>query len=405
MDKKRLFLWSLYDFANSIVFINFVLYFAQWIVVDGGLSDFWYNAIFAIATVLLFLSAPILATFTDRHGGRKFFLNISTVGTFVSYGLAALLAGLGQPNIFLIAVLFLLGQYFYQLSFVFYNPMIEEIADTSHRARASGIGQFSNALGQVVGLLITLPLADSRLAPLMPSVIIFFILALPMMIFYKESKQRDQNISIKTIKNETIIFKNKFISFLSISLATPMLLSFFFLSDAAVTVSNNYSIYMERVFSVPDKTKSILLMAILLMSAIGGILAGWVGDKIGILKTYKLVLIGWIIALPATALASNFTVFIIITIIFGLLVGSMSSTSRAYMSTLLSSEDMGYGFSFYTIFERFATFFGPLTWGGIIWYLGTTPSSYKIAMATMAIFVIIGFVILGRWKRLTILNR
>ena len=157
MNKKKLFLWSLYDFANSIVFINFLLYFAQWIVIDGGLSDFWYNAIFAIATILLFLSGPILAAFTDRHGGRKFFLNISTIGTFISYGLVAYIAGTSGHNIFVIALLFLLGQYFYQLSFIFYNPMLTEISDSAHSNRVSGIGQFSNALGQVVGLLITLP--------------------------------------------------------------------------------------------------------------------------------------------------------------------------------------------------------------------------------------------------------
>ena len=405
MNKKKLFLWSLYDFANSIVFINFVLYFATWIVVDGGLSDFWYNAIFAIATVLLFLSAPVLATFTDKHGGRKFFLNISTIGTFVSYGLAAIFAGFSQPNIFIIVILFLIGQYFYQLAFVFYNPMIEEIADTNHRARASGIGQFSNSLGQVVGLLITLPLAGSRLTPLIPSVIIFFVLALPMMIFFRESRQREKGVSFSVIKDETKIFKRKFKTFISLSLATPMLLAFFFLSDAVITTSNNYSIYMERVFSVPDKTKSILLMAILAMSAIGGITSGWLGDKIGILKTFKLVLVGWIIALPAVALAPNFTIFIIITILVGVLVGSMFATSRAYMSTLLSSEEMGFGFSFYTLSERFSTFFGPLTWGGMIWFLGIAPSSYRITIATMAIFVITGLVILHYWKRPLILNK
>ncbi len=404
MNKKRLFLWSLYDFANSIVFINFVLYFATWIVVDGGLSDFWYNATFAITTVLLFFSAPSLAAFTDKHGGRKFFLNISTMGIFASYGLAAILAGFNNPNIFIIAVLFLIGQYFYQLAFIFYNPMIEEIADTNHRARASGIGQFSNALGQVTGLLITLPLSGSRISPLIPSVIIFFVLALPMMIFYKESRPKEKKVSFEILKNETRLFKNKFLNFISSSLATPMLLSFFFLSDAVITSTSNYSIYMERVFSVPDKTKSVLLMAILAMSAIGGILAGWIGDKIGMLKTLKLVLVGWIIAFPASALAPNFTIFIIITILVGTLVGAMWATSRAYISTLLSNDEMGYGFSFYTLFERFSTLFGPLTWGGMIWWLGTAPSSYKITMTTMVIFVIISLIILHYWKRPMILN-
>lgn len=399
MNKKQVFLWSLYDFANSIVFINFLLYFAQWLVIDGGLSDFWYNAIFAIATVLLFLSAPVLAAFTDRHGGRKFFLNLSTIGTFTSYGLAAFLASTNGHNIFIIAILFLLGQYFYQLSFIFYNPMLADIADNEHRNRVSGIGQFSNALGQVVGLLITLPLASSRLAPLIPSVVIFFVLALPMMIYFKESKPKEHGVNIETIKNETGIFWRKIISFFTLSVAAPMLIAFFFFNDALITVSNNYSIYMERVFAVPDKTKSILLMAILVMSAIGGIVAGWLGDKIGSLKTLKLILLGWIIALPIIAMAPNFTTLAIITVVVGLLIGSVWAVTRSYMTTLLSQEEMGYGFSFYTMMERFATFIGPLTWGGTIWLLGTQSSSYRIAMAIMTIFVVTGLVILSTWKK------
>lgn len=67
MNKKNLFLRALYDFANSVVFINFLVYFSKRIVVDGGLSDLWYNAIFAITTVLLLFSAPMLAAYTDRQ--------------------------------------------------------------------------------------------------------------------------------------------------------------------------------------------------------------------------------------------------------------------------------------------------------------------------------------------------
>lgn len=126
MNKKNLFLWSLYDFANSIIFVTFVLFFAQWLVIDGGLSDFWYNAIFAIATVLLLVSAPALASYTDRKGGRKFFLNITTVATALCYGLAVVVAHMGTPYVLLSAGLFLLGQYFYQFSFTFYNAMIED---------------------------------------------------------------------------------------------------------------------------------------------------------------------------------------------------------------------------------------------------------------------------------------
>lgn len=395
MNRKKIFLWSLYDFANSIVFINFLLYFTQWLVLDGGLSDFWFNATFAISTILLFLSAPILAAFTDKFGHRMFFLNFSTLGTALCYGLAALLA-MQNSNILLIALFFLLGQYFYQLSFVFYNPLIEELSDNSHRGRVSGIGQFSNAIGQVVGLAIMLPLAGTRLSPLLPSIGIFILLALPFMIFYKENTQK---VMIKSEMKGFGLFYRKLIPFFSLSIAAPLLFAFFFYNDALVTVTNNYSIYMQKVFAIPDSSKSLLLMLIVVMNAIGGLLSGWIGDKIGIKKTLYVVLCFWILVIPVIALTTNMFIFMILTAFLGLFIGAMWAISRAYMSLLLSKEDMGYGFSFYTILERFSTLVGPLTWGGIIALLGTDSQSYRVAMCSMTAFVIIGLLILTIWKR------
>ncbi len=399
MNKKKLFLWCLYDFANSIVFINFLLYFGQWLVIDGGLGDFWYNAIFAIATVLLLFSAPILAAYTDIHGHRKLFLNSATVGTFISYSMAAFLAAYTDVHVFLVAFFFLIGQYFYQLSFVFYNPLLEEIADVEHRSRASGIGQFSNSLGQVLGLVMTLPLSGSRVAPLLPAVGVFFILALPMMIFFKENKKDSVSETFSVLKLETKNYVRRAIQFFTISLSVPMLVSFFFFNDALITLSNNYPIYMERVFGISDSLKSILLMSILVMSALGGIIAGWLGDKFGPLKILKIILGLWIILLPLMAIASNVATLAILTAITGLLIGSVWTVTRAYLSTVLKQQEMGYGFSFYTLMERFATFVGPLTWGAVVALGHSEPIAYRIAVATMTVFVAIGLVILVRWKK------
>lgn len=398
MNKKNLFQWSLYDFANSIIYINFILYFAQWIVIDAGLSDFSYNAIFAITTVILLFTAPILAARTDLYGGGKFWLNIATIGTFCFYGLVAILASF-NGNIWLIALFFLIGQYFYQLSFVFYNPMLDDIADEAHKSRVSGIGNFSSSMGFVVGILITLPFADSRVTPLLISVPVFFVLALPMMIFFKESKKHVENINTPLIQNKIKNSIKKMIVFFAASAATPMLVAFFFFNDALLTISNNYSIYLERVFQVPDLSKSILLLAILVMSAIGSVIAGWLGDKIGALKTLKFILLGWIVALPALAIAPNFLTVAIITPIIGLLIGSVWTVTRSHLTTVLPKKDMRYGFSFYTIAERFATLVGPLTWGGIIWIMDTQALAYRIAVGAMTVFVIIGLIILLKWKR------
>lgn len=367
MNKKQLFLWSLYDFANSIIYVNFVLYFAVWIVVDAGLSDFWYNAIFAITTLILLATAPILAAHTDNHGGGKKFLNIATIGTFIGYGMAAILAT-HNASVLLVALVFLVGQYFYQLSFVFFNPMLNDIAEESHRSRASAIGH----------CFLCTSTADDD--------------------FLQRTQPQDKITSDGAIK-ETKIFTKKMLAFFVASAATPMLVVFFFFNDALLTVSNNYSIYLERVFHVGDSTKSLLLAAILGMSAVGAAISGWVGDKIGPLKTMKIILIIWIIVLPLSALAPNFLSIAIVTPLMGLLIGSIWTVTRSYLSLTLPKKDLRYGFSFYTIAERFATLIGPLTWGGILWIWGTHSAVYRSAMAFMTVYMIIGLIILHYWRR------
>src|SRR5947209_4359147 len=61
MNKKNIFYWALYGFAKDIVIVAFALYFSQWLVVQNGVSDIWYNLIFVGASILLICSAPVFA--------------------------------------------------------------------------------------------------------------------------------------------------------------------------------------------------------------------------------------------------------------------------------------------------------------------------------------------------------
>lgn len=398
MNKKNLFYWALYDFANSFVFINFLVYFSQWLVIDGGLSDFWYNATFAISSIFLLLTAPTLAGFTDKFGGRKYYLKMSTLGTLISYSLAVLFAYL-HFNIWVIALLFLLGQYFYQLSFSFHNPLIKDVADEKHIAKASGICQFANSFGSVVGLVLALVFSGSRLSPLFPSIFVFFVLALPMLLWFKEKRQKEKVLKLKDFNNENKNFYKRFILFFSVSAAIPMLAAFFFFNDALITVSNNYSIYLERVFSITDNMKNIIMMLILFFTAIGGFVFGHIAQKIGNLKALKIILGSWIILLPLLGILKSVNSITIASIGLGFFMGGIWSVSRAFLVEKLDEKEIGYGFSFYTLFERFATFLGPLTWGGIIGIFGNTPNIYRVAMIFMTVYVVIGFIVISRWSR------
>ena len=392
MNKKKLFLWCLYTVANSVVFINFLVYFSKWLVVDGGVSDLAYNMVFVTTAILLLFSAPALAAHNDDAGHRKLFLNISTIGIAAAYFLAAISATTGAPAT-LSFLFFLAGQYCYQLSFSFYDPLLNDVADEKHRAAASGLGQFCSSFGMVLGLAISLPLAHSgRLAPLIPSVIIFLILALPMMIWYRESRTTNYEPRA-TIK---LGFDGKkFLYFMRTSAAAPVLVAFFFYNDALATITNNYSIYAARVVGMSDATTSIMLMVVMIAGAIGALLSGFFGDRLGIKRCLKIILWTWFLLIPVMALANDMRTFFALATLLGLATGAGWATSRAYISLCLDDDNLGYGFSFYTIFERFSSIMGPLAWGAIL----TAGGTYRLAMMSMSIFVAIGLIILGLTKR------
>jgi UMF1 family MFS transporter len=156
---------------------------------------------------------------------------------------------------------------------------------------------------------------------------------------------------------------------------------------------------MDRVFGVSDNIKNYLLLAILLSSAFGGIIFGWIADRFGDLKTLKFILGCWIILIPLLALSRGLIALSLFSALSGFLMGPIWTVSRSYLSKVLNKDELTYGFTFYTLSERFATLFGPLVWGGIIATLGIQSINYRVALMSMVLFVIFGLFILYKWKR------
>src|SRR3989344_2627053 len=405
MNKKNIFFWALYDFANSITTIVFFLYFSQWLVVDRGVSDFWYNMIFTIGSLILLLTAPILGSIADKNGKQQSYLNWITVLTFLSFLGVSFITLFFSHKVFLTVLFFLFANYFYQFSFVFYNALLHYIAPSEKWGRVSGIGQTGNWLGQIAGLLITLPLASGavylvgeagRAQTFLPATVIFFILALPMLLYFKISEQ-DQTVVKINIKEEYRNYWTQFKELIKVPNLGLFLLSFFFFNDAVITAAINFPIYLEKVFAVADKTKSLILLGILVTSAIGAFCTGFVADKIGLKKTLLFVLGSWVFVFPALAIKSNFKLFIVFAVLMGFMYGATWTVTRDTMTALTPKEKLNFGFSFYTMAERVSTLVGPLAWGLTVYLLsGLGPTAYRTSVAVMAVFVVIGIVILRK---------
>ena len=219
----------------------------------------------------------------------------------------------------------------------------------------------------------------------------FFVLALPMLLCLKLPKQKSFDHKIN-LREE---YKSQWGRFKELILDKNMkffLLAFFFFNDAVITVSNNFPIYLQNVFGVSDKLKVILLGGALFTSIFGALFSGFIADKIGLKKSILFVIGIWVIFLPILGLNTNFTVFMVLSILMGFLFGAIWTVSRAVMTALTPKEKLNFGFSFYTLAERTSTLVGPLFWGLITYiFIDFGATRYRIAMVVMAVFVAVGF--------------
>lgn len=404
---KNIFLWSLYDFANSIVMIVFFLYFSQWLVVDNGVSDAWYNALFIFSTLLLILTAPVVSVLADKSGKCFSFLRTNTVLVWVLYITLSLILLFAPEYKILAMILFVLGNFVYQMSFTFYGPLLNEITTPERRGRISGIGNACNWLGQIAGLVLVLPFANGswywfgdvgRAQVFLPTTLVFILLSLPMLLFFKKEKMIEQTpLTFSGVKEE---YKNVFKQAKTLFVipgVSMFLIAFFFFNDAILTASNNFPLVLERVFHAPDTQKTFLLALILLTSAIGSLLCGYLGDRFGLKRVLIWILFGWVIIFPLIGLSPNIGILTIFVTIMGILFGGVWAVSRALLSRLIPKDKLNYGFSFYTISERFASFLGPLAWSGIVVFAPSANGlNYRIAMISMTVFIIIGLVLMKR---------
>jgi MFS transporter, UMF1 family len=404
MNKKQIFLWGLYDFANSIVTGVFALYFSQWLVVDNKVSDLWYNLIFVGASILLVFAGPVGGAIADKTNRQLFFIRISTIAQYAFGFITAYITIFVAPSPFAAlaaALSFMAILFFYQFSLGFYNALLPQLGPSERHGRISGFGQFMNWLGQVVGLMATLPFITGAIhffgipgrgQPLFPAVILFMIFSLPMLIWFKEIGER--HIVAYSIRRE---FKNYWQGFKKIWVIPGVALflaGFFFFNDALLTTANNFPIYLQQLFGVADSVKAYLAAGIMATSAIGGLVGGWLGDKFGLKKTFVAIVAIWIFFFPTLGVVTDFSVFIVMTVIMGTLYGATWSVARAVMAALLPVSELNRGFSYYTLSERFSTLIGPVTWGLIVTgAISLGAARYQLAAIAMSVFVLAGFML------------
>jgi MFS transporter, UMF1 family len=402
--------WILYDLANTIFSMGVVsLYFSLYVRAEVGpaQADREYGVITSISMGLIFVISPLLGAMTDRARRRMPFLVWSTI---LCCACTALIA---RGPYLTSAILFIIANAAYQAGQQFYDALLPEVTTEQNRGRISGLGVGVGYLGSYIAVGLGLIVAPERRAFLFTSIAVAFMLfAWPCFVFVRERGNPHPRpiFDWSAIRDSTA----KTLSTLRSGREYPGLIRFLvgrvFYTDAINTVIAYMSLYVVNVAIATglsqadgEKTSKLVLMAAISFAVIGGILWGFIVDRIGPKKTLDLVLGLWVVqfALAASVGAFGWSIgwLYVVAILAGIGLGGTWASDRPLMLRLAPPDRIGEFYGLYGMVGRFSAITGPLIWS-VITYVVVERSGFRptvgqaCAILSLLAMVVISYVIL-----------
>ncbi len=410
MTKKDIWLWALYDFANSLAYVGFVFYFGLWFVADMGGSDLWISGAVAVSTILLLLTLPILGHLSDRTRKRMPFLSIlSLLCMAAMLGLGFVTGSSDTLTLSMagiVIVMYFFVQYFYQSSLAFYHSFMKDLSASGVSVeKISGFGMAAGQLGNIAGLALFLPISLGKVSffglsekPAIFAVagLLFFLFFLPTWLFLKDrynppligSKSANLGSSLKGVLHDLRNIRQY-------PGVLPYLISYYLFADAVLTLGLFGFLYLEVVGDLDDTAKSITgavsLFATLLGALVSPVLVRlFRGKRKRVICTFLFL---WSILFMLLAIAQVGVLFTMIVAMNGFVFGVIFALSRAFYSDLVPKEKQAELFSVYVLFERAASILGPLLWSGTaLLFASYGPDKYRFAVGVLALIILLSLI-------------
>jgi len=406
---RRLVSWYLFDFAQALAAVNITLYFSQWAVVERNVPDFWFAFPFIFVTVILIFLLPYLGALSDRKGSHYRLYYFSSLLAIISI-IGMYLSGryISGPFLGVFAALLFYGlyQFFLQMSVLPYSAFIKYISKPEEYGKISGLGYAFGQAGWIAGLLLTLPIilhenyfGDARLFTLVPATVGFIVFALPSFFtlrFPIPPAPPKENEPPKGL----LVFWHNLKESRKYPGVLPLLVAFYFFSDAIVTLTLFAAIFLQNVFDVGDTLKAVIFILVEVGFLIGAFVAGPICDRRGYRSTLLISLSVTSLSVAVLAFAPSVSWCYVLFSIFGLGIGFVYTITRAYLASLVPQSETGTYFGLYVFAERFSSIIGPTVWSLLVWFFAAhSPFNYRLAAFGMSILVAVGILFLVILKR------
>ena len=419
-DKKTIFGWCMYDWANSAYITTAAVallpdYFARAVVGEAGVNIFGMNVsattlwgfMLAGAAFCVFLFAPVLGAVADFSSAKKKFLaSFAYTGSLF----ATMLYFCGSGDVGLTIILFMGTQICFVGGNVFYDAFLPQIASEDKLDAVSAKGyafgyiggslQFGIALGlvamhEMVGLSIT---TAARIGMAMTG---FWWAGwtLLTMKYLKEEKtfyelpekyrNRPKSLAYLVVGfNRTIATAKKVGRFKHLTL---FLVAYMIYNDGIHTVTSMATIYGTEELKLSTTALMVTLLLVQVVAIAGALIFSRLANRIGTKRSVMLALVLWSGVVTYGYFIHTATEFFALGIIVGVVLGGTQALSRSFYGAIIPEEASAEFYGFYSVFSKFSSIWGPVTFGVIKQITG----SARLAIISLMIFFIVGLVLLA----------
>ena len=418
LDRPELRAWAMYDWAVSsvqttIMVAVFPVYFAN--IAKGDLGESGTTQAIAtantIVAIILAVLSPILGAVSDYVAAKKRMLGASMIVG------AAAVAGMffvQQGDYRLALILFVISLIGATASTVFYDALLPHIASEDEIDRVSSAGYAVGYIGG--GLLLALNLAwilkpgwfglptgpelssaqktlPTRLA-LLSVAVWWVVFSIPLFRRVPEpprTREPDELTGGNVLVTPFVRVAETFRALRGYKQALLMLLAFMIYNDGIQTIQKMAATYGKQL-GIAD---TVLISAILVVQFVGvpfsflfGSIAARIGAKaaifIGLAVYAAISILGFYMQTAAH--------FILLAAMVATVQGGTQALSRSLFASLVPAHKSGEFFGFYSVFEKFASIFGPL----LFWVTIAMTGSSRNAILSVILFFAIGAVLLSR---------
>lgn len=373
MINKKVITWALYDWANSafalsVLAVLFPLVLGNyWGVGDGGaVSTIRLGSITFLASLVVFLSAPILGTIADAGGYRKRFLLVFAVaGALSTAGL-----GFAGPGDWPLALfLYLIASIGFYSSVVFYDSLLIDVTEPRNYNFVSTLGYSLGYLGGALLLGLHLWMLKSpqtfgllnsteAFSYAFISVAVWWILFLLPLLFFVEERHSAievENHPIRAAYNELRSTVRKISEYRNV---TIFLAGYWLYVGGVFTVIFMAVNYGQRLgFEDTD-----LVMALVISNVVGfpaTLIYGALAHRFGAKKGIYFALFTYVGACLWGIQMTEVREFYVMAVIIGAVQGGVQALSRSVYASLIPKNQPGEFFGFYSMTTKFAHILGP----------------------------------------------